>query len=91
MKQLKTKLTVQFLREGNEFVAHCPALDISTSGSSLEEAKEMFSELLDIFFAETLKMGTLEKVLYECGWTKVGRKGWSPPVREFISEMQQEV
>lgn len=91
MKHIKTTLSVQFLREGNEFIAYCPALDISTSGSSMEEAQKMFEELLDIFLEETLKMRTLEKVLNECGWKKIGKGGWHPPTREFISETQQEV
>lgn len=91
IKTIKTTLPVQFIREGDEFVAYCPALDISTSASSLEAVKKMFAELVEIFFGETLKMGTIDKVLHECGWRKVGKRGWHPPVREFITETQQEI
>jgi hypothetical protein len=37
-------------------------LDISTCGDSFEEAKKNFSELMDAFLSETIKMGTLEEV-----------------------------
>lgn len=91
VRSIQTKLPLQIFKEGSEFIAYCPALDISTSGSSMEEAQKMFAELVGIFFEETVKMGTLEKVLLECGWKKTGKHGWNPPAREFIAETQQEV
>ncbi len=88
---IEVNLPVQFIKEGKEYIAYCPALDISTSGSSIAEAKEMFFELVHLFFEEILKKGTLEEVLLECGWTKTAKSKWEPPQREFLNEIQQKI
>lgn len=90
---ISAKLPVEVFKEGKQFVAYCPALDISTSAESLAEARKMFVEMADIFFEEVIKMGTLEDVLLQCGWRKVSRPKlhWEPPKRQFITELQQEV
>ena len=88
-KLISVKLSMQIFKEGDEFIAYCPALDISTSASSLEEVKKMFAELVSIFLDETMKMGTLDEVFTQCGWKKVAKK-WEPPATEFITETQQE-
>jgi len=51
-------------------VAYSPALDLSTCGHDLEEAKKMFSEAVEIFFEELTEKGTLDEVLLGLGWTK---------------------
>lgn len=91
LKFQKVMLTVAFYREGNKFIAYSPALNLSTCGNSQEQAKRRFEEILEIFFAEVDKMGTLEDVLLECGWKKVGRplRHWQPPV--FVGQAQEEV
>ena len=55
----QASLPVTFLREGDQFVAYTPALDLSTSGDTFEQAKKRFSEVVGIFFEECLNMGTL--------------------------------
>jgi hypothetical protein len=78
----KVKLTVIFYREGNKFIAFSPALNISTCGDTEDQAKRRFEEIERIFFEEIDRMGTLEDVLLECGWRKVGhpQRRWLPPV-----------
>ena len=92
MKFIDTKIPVSFYKEGNQFIAYCPALDISTCADTFEEAQKNFVELLDIFINETVKMGTLEEVLLECGWKKIihPKLKWQPPVRRFITETTQD-
>lgn len=70
MKRLnfQANLAVTFLREGKQFVAYSPALDLSTAGRSLEQAKKRFTEAAMIFFEECHKMGTLKEVLLDLGW-----------------------
>ena len=71
MEKIKSlNLPVSLLREGNQFVAYTPALDLSTFGKTLEEAKKNFSEAVEIFFDELISMGTFEEVLLDLGWTK---------------------
>lgn len=91
MRKLGVKLTVNFFRERNKFIAYSPALDISTCGDSFEEAKKNFEELVEIFIDDLIKMKTLNSVLTECGWRKVSRPKphWVPPV--LIATTQEEV
>lgn len=77
--KLDISLPVSVLKEGKYFVAFTPALDLSTSGKTFEQAKERFDEVVRIFFEELLEKGTLDKVLQDLGWKKV-QKNWSPPV-----------
>jgi len=85
---LKFKLPVSILREGKKYIAYTPALDLSTSGKSYEEAKRRFSEIVNIFFEELIKKGTLEKVLRDLGWERVQAK-WNPPV--IVSQESQTI
>ncbi len=74
----QASLPVTFLREGDQFVAYTPALDLSTSGDSFEQAKKRFGEVVQIFFDECVNMGTLPKVLSDLGWVKQNSE-WNPP------------
>ena len=76
---VKFSLPVSFLREGDLFVAYTPALDLSTAGSSFEEAQKNFEEAVNIFFQELIEMGTLKDVLTELGWQKQNNS-FVPPV-----------
>lgn len=70
-KSIKSlNLPVSFLKEDNQFVAYTPALDLSTCGKTLEEAKKNFAEAVEIFFDEIISMGTFEEVLLDLGWKK---------------------
>lgn len=82
----KLQLQVSFLKEGKRFVAYSPALDLSTSGKNLKEAKKHFEEIVDIFLEELVKMGTLEEVLLNLGWQKKDNN-FIPPM--IISQEMQ--
>lgn len=60
---LEVSLPVSILKEGKYFIAYSPALDLSTSAKSFEEAKKRFEEVVPIFFEELLEKGTVEEVL----------------------------
>ena len=72
-------LPVSILREEKKFIAYTPVLDLSTSGKSHNEARRRFGEVVQIFFEELIRMGTLEEVLRDLGWKKVHAK-WMPPI-----------
>ncbi len=76
---LQFKLPLSILREGKKYIAYTPALDLSTSGDTFDQAKQRFGEIVDIFFEEILKKGTFEEVLTELGWQKIHAK-WIPPI-----------
>ncbi len=67
------------LQEGESFIAYSPALDISTAGDSLEEAKKRFEEIVKIFFEEIIQKNTLDEVLTGLGWRKQ-EKIFVPPM-----------
>jgi len=85
---LEFKLPVSILREGKKYVAHTPALDLSTSGRSYEEVKKRFNEIVNIFFEESIRKGTLEEALRDLGWKRAQAR-WNPPV--VISQESQTV
>ena len=72
-------LPVTILREGDQFVAYAPALELSTSGNTFEQAQNRFTEAVQLFLEECFSMGTLDKVLTDLGWKKEKRQ-WNPPV-----------
>ena len=85
---LEFELPVSILREGEKYIAHTPALDLSTSGKNYPEVKKRFSEIVNIFFEELIRKGTLKEALQGLGWKRVQAK-WSPPV--VISQESQTV
>jgi hypothetical protein len=62
-------LMVAIFKEDKYYVAYCPALDLSSYGLSAKEATKSFSEMLNLFFKETKRKGTLERLLLKYGWT----------------------
>lgn len=72
-------IPVNFLKEGNSFVAYTPVLDLSTSADTYEKAQKRFSEVVQIFFEELVEMGTLDEVLSSLGWEKMDNH-WNPPL-----------
>ena len=91
LKFQKVLLNVAFYKEGNKFIAYSSALNLSTCGDSMSQAKKRFDEMVRIFIEEVDKMGTLEDVLLECGWKKTGhtQKQWQPPI--FVGQDQEEL
>ena len=87
MRFVKCNLPVIFLQEGKKIIAYTPALDLSTCGKDVSQARKRFEEAVSIFFEETKN---IEKVLLECGWKKVpSPQNWQPPI--YIGAMQEQV
>lgn len=80
-------LPVQFFREGDAVVAYCAALDLSTCGHTLAEARRNFVEAVGLFFKECQQRGTLEAALLACGRRKTSSRGHRqlrpPPLIKF--------
>jgi hypothetical protein len=66
--QIVLKLEVQLFKEGEYFVAFCPALNLSAYGDTEIKTKNAFEVELNIFIEETHKKGTFEKYLFQQGW-----------------------
>ncbi|MBI2024950.1 MAG: hypothetical protein HYT03_02615 [Candidatus Harrisonbacteria bacterium] len=77
--ELSYKLPVTILKEKSRYVAYSPAIDLSTSGKTFDEAQKRFAEASLLFFEEIIKEKTSDEVLSSLGWNKVHRN-WKPPV-----------
>lgn len=83
------KLTIDFFKEGKDFIAYCPSLDLSAHGSTVERAKKAFEDTFSLFVEELKQNGKLKEVLIECGWTRIPKTrknnsksgSWVPPAR----------
>ena len=82
MAQLTVNIQVFFFREGEQVVAYSPALNLSSSGRNLTQAKEMFQKALKTFFEALEEMGTTEQALTELGWRRVSspERPWKAPI-----------
>ena len=58
---------VEAHREGNVWVATCPALDVASHGDSKQESYRMLEEALTAFFEDCCEHDTLLDVLAERG------------------------
>ena len=75
----KFSVPVSVFKEGDTFVAYAPTLDISTCAESLAEVHSRFTELVQIFFEELVRLGTTDEVLESLGWHK-SESSWNPPM-----------
>lgn len=55
-------------KEGNQFVSFTPALDLSSCGSTEQEAIEKFAEAVAIFIETAVERNCLEELLEAYGW-----------------------
>ena len=76
--KIEVMLIVAIFKEDKYYVAYCPSLDLSSYAKDVAGAKKAFSDELDIFFEETNRKGTLEKLLLKQGWTLQPNQFQSP-------------
>ena len=80
---MEISVRLEIFKEGDVYVALSPDLNVSSFGENIEDAKNSFREALEAFIEECREMGTLEEVLEESGFTKVGNSWESrKPVTE---------
>ena len=77
-KSFEIEVEVLLVKEGDYWVSYAPSLKLSSYGDSQAEAKRGFSEALSIFIDDTIKKGTLERLLIDYGWT-LSSKAYQPP------------
>lgn len=61
------QFTTHTFKEGNQYVAYTPELDVSSCGGTAHKAGENLLEAVRLFFEEAGKMGTLKQRLDEAG------------------------
>jgi len=70
----EVKLPITLEKEGNCFVARCPALDVCSQGENEQEATEHLKEALTLFLISCFERETLDKVLKESGFQLSSRE-----------------
>lgn len=80
---MNISVRIEIFKEGDVYVALSPELNVSSFGETVEEAKKSIKEALEAFLEECEKMGTLEDILEESGFSKVN-DSWESrkPVKE---------
>ena len=73
---------VHIFKEGQTYVAHVPSLDLSSCGSTDDEARRNIRDAVRGFLASSADLGTLDEILEEAGYQREGDH-WRAP--EFIS------
>ena len=71
-------------REGDNLIAYCPSLDISTSGKDYGDAVKNFYERFQIYVETCLEMGTLWDDLRDHGWKVTEKKLTPPPFSRLV-------
>ena len=65
---MQIEYTIQIWKEGQQFIAHAMPLDVMSSGSSPEKARQALYEAVDLFLDTATEMGTLNEILQETGY-----------------------
>jgi hypothetical protein len=79
---MEIQFTTRIFKEGRTYVAHALELDVSSCAGSKDKALKNLKEAVRLFLEEAEKMGTLEQILEEAGYSKGKRKIAGP---RFIS------
>ena len=82
------QFTTDIFKEGAQYVAYTPELDLSSCASTEKKARENLIEATRIFLEEAGKMGTLEQILEESGYLRKGG-AWQAP--QLVSRQRASV
>ena len=72
------EITTRIFKEGRSFIAHALELDISSCGGSAEKALTNLKEAVGLFLEEAGKLGALDQILKEAGYS-AGKQKLAPP------------
>jgi hypothetical protein len=75
---MQIQFTTRIFKEGRAFVAHALELDVSSCGGTKEKALHNLKEAVRLFLEEAGKMGTLDQILKEAGYSRTSQKIASP-------------
>ncbi len=79
---MEIEFTTRIFKEGRTFVGRALELDVSSCGGSKERAPRNLKTAVRLFLEQAEKMGTLDRILEEAGYSKTKRKIASP---KFVS------
>ena len=68
--EVSIRFRAEVFEEGDDYVAICPELDVSSFGDSVAEAEESLREAVEAFVEGCQSLGTLDEVLEEAGFRR---------------------
>jgi predicted RNase H-like HicB family nuclease len=80
LRVIQANVSVFLMEEDGQWIACCPALEVSSYGDTEDEAKAAFEDALEIFLDETYTRGTLERELIRMGWTLASSDYYPPAI-----------
>jgi hypothetical protein len=75
---MEIQFTTRIFKEGRTYIAHALELDVSSCAGSEDKAIRNLKEAVRLFLEEAEKMGTLDQILEEAGYSK-GKQKLAPP------------
>ncbi len=64
--KVEGSVPVEFYPQKDGYVAYCKSLDLVTQGDTLEEAKVMFNEILEIFLLDLVENNNVNYPTLKC-------------------------
>jgi predicted RNase H-like HicB family nuclease len=71
MQKTQIVIRAEIFKEGRQYVAICPELNVSSFGDSVKEARCSLQEAVSLFLEECTRLGTLHQVLEEARFSQV--------------------
>jgi len=81
-------MTVHIWKEDDQYVAHAMPLDVMSSGTTPQEARQALDEAVRVFLLTAADLGTLDQVLEESGYERQGER-WVCPA--FVAVERHEL
>lgn len=75
-------------KEGRQWIAHCPSVDVCTQATTKVAARNALKEAVSAWFESCIDRGVLEEALFEVGFKKA-KKGVQPPLGAGRVTVQQ--
>jgi predicted RNase H-like HicB family nuclease len=74
--------TVHTFKEGRTYIAYVPEFDLSSCGATADDARRNIREAVQGFLEASEEMNTLDEILEEAGYERLG-DSWRAP--EFVA------
>ena len=83
---MEIQFTTRIFKDGRTYAAHAFELDVSSCARTKEKAIKNLKQAVRLFLEEAEKMGTLDQILEEAGYSKEKRK-LAPPKLISVQRM----
>lgn len=83
-------LNIDYFKDDDNIVALCPELQVSSFGDTIEEAEKSIKEALELFFEGCETLGTVNEVLEESGFQKIGDQWvYRQPIKKMTTTLHR--